>query len=392
MQTRGAPGPSLSPRGAIDPSSQIHQGIGGHVGLEVTLEPPHAVVAVQDLLDPNFIRQGMPGYSNEHVLPGDRILEVDGHDAESISVAELRNLLKGAIYTSCELVLARAQDGLWQEEWSGRARDAHVFSVQVLRHRYHEFDVMDGVNSVEPNAPIVEHAHQRAVRSAAPAPRMPKPRTQSETVDAVCACVMEGHDGMIYCSKFSHADGGGRWVLSSSADETLRVWDIKNGICYRTLQGHVGAVWSCSWSSRDGGKRWALSASRDKTCRIFDIESGEECLVLEGHAGSVYACEYSVGTSDSAWALTGSADKTLRVWDAATGACAQVLEGHAASICCCAWSTADGGARWVLSGSDDESLRIWDLDQSKNTLVLEGHTGPVLCCCWSSSAGLNIRD
>lgn len=65
---------SVSPAGTFDPNSQVHQG--GHIGLEVTMEPPHAVVAVQDLVDHNFIKQGVAGYSNEPVLPGDRILEV----------------------------------------------------------------------------------------------------------------------------------------------------------------------------------------------------------------------------------------------------------------------------------------------------------------------------
>lgn len=49
---------------------------GVHVGLEVTMEPPHAVVSVLDLVDPNFTKQGVEGYTNETVMPGDRILEV----------------------------------------------------------------------------------------------------------------------------------------------------------------------------------------------------------------------------------------------------------------------------------------------------------------------------
>ena len=368
------------------------------MGLEVTLEPPHAVVSVQDLLDVNFVKQGMPGYSNEHVLPGDRILEVDGNPAESISVDALRALLKGDLYTSCELVLARSPDGdLWGGiEPGGSARDAQVFSVLVLRHRFHEFDVMDGVNSVEnderPDIAIIERSRKRAVRCAAPASKMPHTFLDSKWLAAECNCTMEGHSEMVYSVAWANADGGNRWVLSSSADQTLRMWDVMEGKCCRVLEGHCGAVWCCSLSSRDGGKRWALSGSRDKTARIFDLDSGECVRVLEGHTGSVYACEYSAGSSASAWALTGSADKTLRVWDTATGVCEQVLHGHAASICCCAWSTADGGSRWVLSGSDDETLRIWDLAQGQNTVVLAGHVGPVLCCCWSLSEGLPKFD
>ena len=66
----------MSPTGAFDPRSVQHQELGGYVGLEVTSEPPHAVVMALDVLDANFVTQGSPGYSNEPILPGDRILEV----------------------------------------------------------------------------------------------------------------------------------------------------------------------------------------------------------------------------------------------------------------------------------------------------------------------------
>ena len=71
-----SPRASVSPTGAFDPSSVRHQELGGYVGLEVTSAPPHAVVTVLDLSDANFVKQGAAGYSNEPVLPGDRILKV----------------------------------------------------------------------------------------------------------------------------------------------------------------------------------------------------------------------------------------------------------------------------------------------------------------------------
>jgi hypothetical protein len=60
--------------GNLDSTLLTHEGV--HVGLEVTMEPPHAVVSVLDLVDPNFTKQGVEGYTNETVMPGDRILEV----------------------------------------------------------------------------------------------------------------------------------------------------------------------------------------------------------------------------------------------------------------------------------------------------------------------------
>ena len=315
-------------------------------------------------------------------------MQVDGQAAEHVSVEELRGLLGGGLYSICELLLARqAPDG-----------SERVFTVRALRHRFHMFDVMDGVNSprqdeppelIARQAPKVQAQRAAPQRSAAPPPTAARQMIEGDALDAECTRIMEGHADMLYSCSWSKADGGGRWLVSASADQTLRVWDAVNGGSYQILEGHLGAVWSCSFSPRDGGRRWVLSGSRDKTSRVFDVETGLCVMVLQGHSGSVYACEWSEGDSDGRFALTGSADKTLRVWYAETGECSMLLEGHTASVCCCAWSIADGGARWIVSGSDDETLRVWDLAEGQNCLLLEGHAGPVLCCKWSRASGGN---
>ena len=304
-------------------------------------------------------------------------MQVDSHPAEHISVEDLRVLLRGRLYSVCELLLAR----------QGPGQQEKVFTVRVLRHRYHEFDEIDRANS--PPQHVTPTLVQKAVRSAsqrAAAPCKNEMVVKDEVVDIECIRIMQGHSEL-YCCVWSEADGGGRWVLTSSADQTLRLWDVVDGTCRKVLKGHTGEIWSCSLSSRDGGRRWALSGSRDKSSRIFDIDSGECVMVLTGHTGSIYSCQFSVGSSNGAFALTSSADKTLRVWDIFSGMCTQVLEGHVASVCFCQWSIADGGSRWVLSGSDDETVRLWDVEAGQNYMTLEGHSGPVLCGAWSSAHG-----
>jgi WD40 repeat protein len=193
----------------------------------------------------------------------------------------------------------------------------------------------------------------------------------------------------VYCCDWSGAEGGRRFVLSGSGDETLRVWDADSGIrsCVRVFKEHSGPVWCCSWSPADGGRRWALSGSRDKTLRVFDVDNGTCIAVLNGHAGSVHACGWSVGESAGRRIVSGSSDKTLRVWDSQTGACEQVMQGHTAAVMCAVWSEADGGCRWVLSGSDDKTLRLWDSHTGACERILEGHSDPVLCCALSTAEG-----
>jgi hypothetical protein len=76
----------------------------------------------------------------------------------------------------------------------------------------------------------------------------------------------EGHTDKVMSVSLS-ADG--RWALSGSCDQTLRLWDISTGQCVRVFDGHRGDVMSVSLSA-DG--RWALSGSDDRTLRLWELD------------------------------------------------------------------------------------------------------------------------
>jgi C-terminal processing protease CtpA/Prc len=62
---------------------------------------------VDDLVDTNMMRQGERGYSNEIIAPGDLILQIDGRDAQMVSVDDLHKMLNGKISCfACTLSLA----------------------------------------------------------------------------------------------------------------------------------------------------------------------------------------------------------------------------------------------------------------------------------------------
>jgi len=50
---------------------------------------------VEDLVDPNMVKQGEPGYSNPNAAPGDLILKIDGQDVQNASLPDLHGILKG---------------------------------------------------------------------------------------------------------------------------------------------------------------------------------------------------------------------------------------------------------------------------------------------------------
>ena len=100
----------------------------GYVGMVCTKRPPFVVLAVDDLLDQDYVVQGQPGYANELVNPGDTLLRVEGADVSTgVNVKRLHELLAGHMHSLVELTFMRAQGGA-------------PYSIKVRRHGMHEHE------------------------------------------------------------------------------------------------------------------------------------------------------------------------------------------------------------------------------------------------------------
>ena len=141
----------------------------------------------------------------------------------------------------------------------------------------------------------------------------------------------------------------GRWAVSVSGDNTLKVWDLGSGQIIRTLQGHTKSVFGVAVTA-DG--RWVVSASSDMTLKVWEFGRGQLVRTLEGHMGQVL--DVAV-TADGRWAVSVSDDKTLKVWDVATGLTVAMLEAQAPLRCCAVVSE-----HLLLAGDDAGALHILD--------------------------------
>ncbi len=179
----------------------------------------------------------------------------------------------------------------------------------------------------------------------------------------------------------------GSWIVSASADTTLKLWNASTGEVLRTLAGHRGGVLGCAVSP-DGS--WIVSASADTTLKLWNASTGEVLHTLGGGAGSsgetetlaqwlkastarsraghndvVEACAVS---PDGSWIVSASA-RTLTVWDAANGAELHTFAGHRKGVLGCAVSP-DG--TWIVSASADATLKVWDAATAAEQYTLEG--------------------
>jgi WD40 repeat protein len=86
-----------------------------------------------------------------------------------------------------------------------------------------------------------------------------------------------------------------------------------NRVNPHTLQGHSDRL-SAVAGTPDG--RYAVSGSRDNTLRLWDLATGETKRTLQAHTDWVTAI---AAVPDGRHLVSGSRDNTLRVWDLATG-------------------------------------------------------------------------
>jgi WD40 repeat protein len=154
----------------------------------------------------------------------------------------------------------------------------------------------------------------------------------------------------------------GKRLLSSSTDQTLRLWDADNGKELRVFEGHTDGVVAAALSP--DGKR-VLSGGGDKSVRLWDGETGKELRLMNGHTDSVLGvCFGPNGT-----ALSVSGDRTMRMWDLETGKQTGHFR-HKGFVYRVAYSPT---AKLAATGCADKSIHLWDLENGKEVRTLTGH-------------------
>ncbi|GMI95110.1 TBP-associated factor 5 [Hibiscus trionum] len=179
--------------------------------------------------------------------------------------------------------------------------------------------------------------------------------------------LFQGHSGPVYSATFSpHGD----FILSASADTTIRLWSTKlnaNLVCYK---GHNYPVWDVQFSPVG---HYFASASHDRTARIWSMDRIQPLRVMAGHLSDVDCVQWHANCN---YIATGSSDRTVRLWDVQSGECVRIFIGHRSMILSLAMSP-DG--RYMASGDEDGTIMMWDLSSGRCVTPLMGHTS----CVWT---------
>ncbi|KAK1994511.1 WD40 repeat-like protein [Colletotrichum falcatum] len=158
--------------------------------------------------------------------------------------------------------------------------------------------------------------------------------------------VMSGHAGKPVSQVRISPDG--RWIASSSADGTIKLWDAATGEHMDTLVGHMAGVSCVAWSPDSGT---LASGSDDKAIRLWDRVTGRPKSTAKG-----------VG----ALAKDGAAPPSARPMPP--------LRGHHNYVMCLAFSPK---GNILASGSYDEAVFLWDVRAGRLMRSLPAHSDPV---------------
>lgn len=229
---------------------------------------------------------------------------------------------------------------------------------------------------------------------------------------------LEGHQSWVNCVAFS---SDGRKALSSSDDQSLRLWDIETGECLKCLRTYfrknrkiIKVVFSPDGSHAISGDNyggfgwWALKSGQysqsyegytrkiqsvdfsrdghialvcflDGSVHLRDMRTGDRLpFYVRGHISTslLSGCI----RQDGKYVMIGYWDGTFSLWDVNARTCLHTFEGHEERVFTVAFSP-DG--LQALSGSFDRTVKLWDLKTSKCLCIFKGHTDSVKCVVFS---------
>ena len=143
-------------------------------------------------------------------------------------------------------------------------------------------------------------------------------------------------------------------IVSSSVDNTIKIWNMTKGKCVKTLYGHTDYI-SCVSLSPLGE---LISGSLDHTIRVWDLSTDNCVRILKGHTSWVQCLVVAYAGE----LISGSWDHSVKIWDLTSGACVKTLHGHASPI---NYLFVLSNSYELISVAMDNTKKIWDLKSGR---------------------------
>ncbi len=190
--------------------------------------------------------------------------------------------------------------------------------------------------------------------------------------NAFCQHVLSGHAGPVSSVAVSPL---GAWMLSGSADGSVRLWQIQNGECTKTLLAGDEPV-------------RALTLMPDGTGFLAGTECGAFGYGLDGQARGVYVDREDgrkgvndlALTPDGRWVLAAFTENIVKCWDASQPETATTFRAHGQTVHAVR-SSPEG--RFAASAGDDLGWLFWRLPDAGQPRRAVSERDQILALVWS---------
>lgn len=213
--------------------------------------------------------------------------------------------------------------------------------------------------------------------------------TQAERSKRVKSIKLSQHGEMeqVHKSGINCVDidiGEGKYLLSSSSSGTIAIHDIEEcfygdrfqckvvaSVGKREENSHKHSVETVQWYPKDTGM--FLSSSVDQTLRVWDTNALQvvEKFRLEG---IVYHHQMPVNARKHCLVATACEDSRVYLCDLKSGSAIHILKGHTKAVVSVAWSPRN--EYFLATGSRDSKVLLWDVRKAVGSILsLDQHNG-----------------
>jgi ribosome assembly protein 4 len=179
-----------------------------------------------------------------------------------------------------------------------------------------------------------------------------------------------------------HLDEDCKFMLTTSKDGYLKIWNVRTGHCHLSVSAHEDSITKAIW----GGENFIYTCSQDKLIKVWD-EQGIPVQILKGHAHWINTMTINTefilrtGCYDST-----DPEKKISFYNDSinrTGEKRALMFEHA-NRRYKSFKEKINASEKLVTGSDDFTLILWDpLNSDKPVSRMTGHQGLVNHVCFS---------
>ncbi|OAD78482.1 hypothetical protein PHYBLDRAFT_62755 [Phycomyces blakesleeanus NRRL 1555(-)] len=168
------------------------------------------------------------------------------------------------------------------------------------------------------------------------------------------------HQGDVTDIKFH-----GKYMFSTSDDGTICLWRTKDWEFLKTLKGHKGRI--NSLAIHPSG-RIALSVSSDRTVILWNLMSAKKASMTKLYRDEGLVVLWN--TDGTKYAIM--FDRKINVYNVSDAQVMTTIE-HKSKFLCMRYFESSDKKEYIISGHEDKTIRIWEAETGKCVVEIVGH-------------------